>query len=119
MSSGSNQVVTYQEVAAYQAEQGIATYTGDSGGYTTGGIYVSWTFPQGFTATDWFNDSSIPGQEFSPVSGMSQDDIQAAIEADNGTLNTIFANWVAKVGYEARYNWILDCVPYNCRYEVQ
>lgn len=112
MSSGSNQVVTYEEVAAYQAEQGVATYAGNSGGYTTGGIWINWDQENGFSGTGWrFDDSSSPAYE------LKQSDIDEMINS-NGNLDLMFSEWVLNIDYETRYFWILKNVPGGCRYEV-
>lgn len=117
MSSGSNQAITYEEVAAYQADQGVTTYSGSSGGYTTGGIYVEWENPGGFTSSGWFNTEGAIKPQYSPVYGMSDDEITQAITVGGGTLDTVFYNWIHRIGYEERYGWIFDNVPSNCRYE--
>lgn len=112
MSSGSNQVVTYEEVAAYQAEQGVATYAGNSGGYTTGGIWINWDQENGFSGTGWqFDDPSSPAYE------LEQRDIDEMINS-NGNLDSMFSKWVLNINYETRYFWILNNVPGGCRYEV-
>lgn len=114
MSSGSNQVITYEEVAAYQAEQGVATYAGNSGGYITGGIWINWSQNSGFTGSGWkFGDPT------SPAYGYDQSDIDDMIAASpDGNLNEMFGRWVGSVDYETRYRWILDVIPDGCRYEV-
>lgn len=109
----SNQVVTYEEVKAYQANNGISTYEVGSGGYTTGGIYVDWT-TNGFTNNGWDNGADSG----SPVAGMTEEEILDAIDNNNGNLNDIFEKWVGNVGYEERYEWILDSVIGSCRREV-
>lgn len=108
-----NQVVTYEEVKAYQAQYGIATYGVGSGGYTTGGIYVDWTTDGGFTGKGWQTD--VPG---SPVSGWSEDAIRQEI-SNKDNLNSVFENWVNTVDYEVRYDWILKKVNDSCRWEVR
>ena len=108
----SNQVVTYEEVKAYQANNGISTYEVGSGGYTTGGIYVDWT-TNGFTNNGWDNK---PGSG-SPVAGMTDEQILNEIEKE-GDLDEIFKKWVGNVGYVERYEWILDSVIDGCRWEV-
>ena len=110
----SNQVVTYEEVKAYQANNGISTYEVGSGGYPTGGIYVEWTTDGGFTNRGWDNGAGSG----SPVAGMTVEDIHNAIDNNNGTLNDIFEKWVGNVGYEERYKWILNSVIDSCRREV-
>ena len=107
-----NQVVTYEEVAAYQAKYGVATYAENSGGYTTGGIYVEWTSEGGFTGCGWQID--IPD---SPLADKTPEEIQNEID-NNGNLNDSFKNWVDTVDYETRYRWILDSVSDNCRHEI-
>ena len=108
----SNQVVTYEEVKAYQANNGISTYEVGSGGYTTGGIYVDWT-TNGFTNNGWDNK---PGSG-SPVAGMTDEEILNEIDREHN-LNAIFEKWVGNVGYKERYEWILYSVIDGCRREV-
>lgn len=110
---GSNLAITYEEVAAYQAEQGIALYDGNSGGYTTGGLYLSWTTEGGFSGTGWHNtnDSS------SPANGYSDEEIRSEIEA-NGNLDTMFKNWTTNVDFRVRYDWLLNGPATNCVSEV-
>lgn len=108
----SNQVVTYEEVKAYQANNGISTYEVGSGGYTTGGIYVEWTTDGGFTNGGWKNGPN------SPVAGMSKDDILDEIANNNGNLDHIFKKWVETVGYVERYEWILYSIDRSCHREV-
>lgn len=108
-----NQVVTYQEVAAYQAENGVETYGAGSGGYTTGGIYVSWDTVGGFTGDGWKTND-----QYSPVHNMTQEEIEKKISENGGTLNSVFEDWVKKFHYEVRYNWIFENVASNCRYEM-
>lgn len=112
MSSGSNQAITYEEVAAYQADQGIAMYATGSGGYTTGGIYVLWTTDGGFTGEGWKTNISN-----SPTEGMTEEEIQQEI-TNNGNLNNIFGKWVIEVDYNIRYPWIFNNIAESCRYEV-
>lgn len=108
----SNQVVTYEEVKAYQANNGISTYEVGSGGYTTGGIFVSWTTEGGFTGGGWQS-----GNPSSPVFEWSDDAIEQEI-TNNGNLDNVFKNWMATKDYETRYNWILNNVSRGCRSEV-
>lgn len=112
MSSGSNLAITYEEVAAYQAEQGIAMYADGSGGYTTGGIFIMWDREGGFTGQGWM--TKVSG---SPTAGLSEDDIQTEIDNYNN-INNIFSKWVQTVDYETRYTWIFTNIGDNCRYEV-
>lgn len=107
-----NQVVTYEEVAAYQAKYGVATYAENSGGYTTGGIYVEWTSDGGFTGGGWQT-----GTANSPLAGKTSEEIQNEID-NNGNLNESFKTWVDTVDYETRYQWILYSVSRNCRHEI-
>lgn len=107
-----NQAVTYEEVKAYQAKYGFSTYGAGSGGYTTGGIFVSWTTEGGFTGAGWqFGDRD------SPVFGWSDEKIAQEI-TDKGNLDSVFKNWVDTKDYETRYNWILDDVNPGCRGEA-
>lgn len=109
----SNQVVTYEEVKAYQANNGISTYEVGSGGYTTGGIYVEWTTDGGFTGSGWeehINNSA------SPVYDMTVDGIKEEIGRE-GNLNKVFEAWIKAKDYETRYFWILTNVDESCRYE--
>lgn len=108
----SNQVVTYEEVKAYRAQYGVALYAENSGGYTTGGIYVEWTTEGGFTGGGW--KTSDPS---SPVYDMTDEQIKQIITNDTN-LNSVFGAWVKKVDYVERYTWILNQVNDNCRYEV-
>lgn len=108
----SNQVVTYEEVKAYRAQYGVALYAENSGGYTTGGIYVEWTTEGGFTGEGWQT-----GDSSSPVCGMDQEQIEEIITND-GNLNSVFGKWVDSLDYEERYIWILTKVNESCRYEV-
>lgn len=107
-----NMVVTYEEVNAKLAQDGVATYAENSGGYTTGGIYVEWTTEGGFTGAGWQNDAPS-----SPTYGMTEEAIQQEI-TNNGNLDSTFKKWVSSVDYETRYNWILDSVAGTCRYEI-
>ena len=107
----SNQVVTYEEVKAYQANNGISTYEVGSGGYTTGGIYVEWTTDGGFINKGWDNGT------YSPVAGMSEEQILEEIEKE-GDLDEIFKKWVGSVGYVQRYEWILYSLDRSCHREV-
>lgn len=109
-----NQVLTYQEVAAYQAENGVETYGVGSGGYTTGGIYVSWDTENGFTGGGWEKAIDNPS---SPVFNKTEDQIREEIR-NQGNLNSFFETWVTTVNYKDRYEWILDNVSDNCRYEI-
>lgn len=109
----SNQVVTYEEVKAYQANNGISTYEVGSGGYTTGGIYVEWTTDGGFTNSGWDDHFDNPD---SPVYGMLVEDINKEIERV-GNLDEVFKTWVNTQHYETRYNWILTNVDGSCRNE--
>lgn len=114
MSSGSNQGITYEEVVAYQAEQGVATYAGNSGGYVTGGIWINWDQNSGFSGDGWKNTDPN-----SPAFGYDQDDIDEMIANSlDGSLDEMFGAWVARVNYEVRYPWIIENIPASCRYEV-
>ena len=108
-----NQVVTYEEVKAYQAQYGIATYGVGSGGYTTGGIYVDWTTDGGFTGKGWQTDVSE-----SPVSGWSEEEIRQEIR-DKDNLDSVFKTWVENIDYNLRYGWIFNNVEASCRWEVR
>ena len=113
MSSGSNEVITYSEIAAYQAEQGVTTYSGESGGYTTGGIWINWDQTSGFSGNGW-----LESDEMSPAYGWSQADIDQEIQK-NGDLDEMFKQWITDHSdYEARYTWIFNHIGENCRYEV-
>lgn len=112
MSSGSNLAITYEEVAAYQAEQGIAMYADGSGGYTTGGIFIMWDREGGFTGQSWMTDVSG-----SPTEGWSEDNIQTVID-NYSNINSIFSEWVRTIDYETRYTWIFENILASCRYEV-
>lgn len=113
MSRGSEEVIRYEEVKAMQTENNIATYAYNSGGYVTGGIWINWDNPGGFTGSGWLENDPT-----SPVYGMTGDQITEAINNDGGTLNSIFSKWVTNVDYETRYRWILDNISSTCRYEV-
>ena len=61
--------ITYEEVKAYQASQGINTYAADSnGGYTTGGVYVEWEVTSGFTGQGW-DETNNESQKQTETSG--------------------------------------------------
>ena len=107
-----NQVVTYQEVAAYQAENGVETYGAGSGGYTTGGIYVRWDTEDGFTGKGW-----QIGVKYSPAENLTEEYIKQVI-TNSGNLDSVFEEWVKNVHYADRFNWILDNVIDDCRYEM-
>lgn len=113
MANGSSEAITYEEVKAYQANQGIAVY-GNSGGYVTGGIWINWDQTGGFSGTGWKSEDKT-----SPAYGMSQEDINGMIQdSPDGSLNEMFRKWVQNVDYEIRYTWIFANIPESCRYEV-
>ena len=111
MNAGSNLGVTYEEVKAVQVRQGINALA-NSGGYTTGGIYIEWDANSGFTGNGW-----RLGDSHSPAYNYTQEQIDSLIEQD-GNLDTMFSNWVKSVHYETRYSWILQHISSNCRYEI-
>lgn len=113
MSSGSNEVITYSEIAAYQADQGVATYADGSGGYTTGGIWINWDQTGGFSGAGWKMEDSM-----SPAYGWDQSRIDLEIQ-QNGDLDEMFKQWIANhPDYESRYNWIFNHISSGCRFEV-
>ena len=109
----SNQVVTYEEVKAYRAQYGVALYAENSGGYTTGGIYVEWTTEGGFTGGGWKELDP-----HSPVHGKTDEQIKEIITED-GNLDSVFKEWMDTVSYEVRYLWIIQNVSGSCRYEIR
>lgn len=102
MSSGSNQAITYEEVAAYQADQGISTYALPSGGTATGGFVVNWDLENGFSDSGW--DMSDP---HSPAYGWNVDQIRYEV-TNSGNLNGMFKQWSEKVQFTDRLNWVTD-----------
>lgn len=102
--TGSEQVITYEEIAAYQAQQGIAAYAYNSGGTVTGGYWVNWDYETGFTGQGWTGG---------PVA--SAEAAWAEIDA-NGNLNESFANWGADLGI--KLEWALAMYNAGCAYEV-
>lgn len=114
MSSGSNVGITYEEVKAYQASMGMATYANQSSGeHITGGILVFWDRDSGYTQSGWQTD--VPA---SPSYGKTEEEIHAMIDRD-GNLNELFGSWTSAIDYEIRYDWILHDVVASCREEVQ
>lgn len=108
----SNLGITYEEVRAYQAQYGFTTYAENSGGYTTGGIYIEWTREDGFTGMGWKTDSPN-----SPTYNKTKEDIQTEIDT-NGNLNATFQEWTKNVLYQTRYEWIFANINDSCRYEI-
>lgn len=111
MASGSNQIVTYEEVAAYQANQGIATYANGSPGEgtLTGGFWVNWDEVNGYQDTYGWN--------MGPTKGMTPDEVSAAIANGGGTLNDVFANWGAPLS--EKLAWASQMAEVGCAYEVE
>lgn len=107
MSSGAVEVLTYEEVAAYQAEQGVATYVNNSG-TVTGGYWVTWSETGGYQGNQ--------GWDMGPTAGWSAEQVSQAIADGGGTLNTVFANWGADLG--TKLKWVINMYNAGCAYEV-
>ena len=102
--------IPYEEVAAKQAENGIATYANGSNndGTITAGYWVDWTREGGYSGTQGWSPkgtytADIEGITLSitldgtvgPTAGMSQTDVETEIDQNNGNLNSLFSNWTA------------------------
>lgn len=112
MSSGSNQLVTYSEVAAYQQTMGIETYNTPSDGRTpTGGYVVLWETDSGFTGAGWyFDDARSPAYSYQTAAKVVEE------ITNKGNLNLMFQKWSATVGEKLDFMAMLseNCVAqYN------
>ncbi|HIT07176.1 MAG TPA: hypothetical protein IAB53_11125 [Candidatus Scybalocola faecipullorum] len=110
--------ITYEEVKAYQASQGINTYAADSnGGYTTGGVYVEWEVTSGFTGQGWDETNNE-----SPYNWVTREEWNQDIA--DGDLNDTFRKWTSPVeqgglDFESRYAWVGTMIARGCAYEQQ
>ena len=101
MSSGAEKAITYEEVKAYQASEGIDMYALPSGGTATGGFVVYWDLDSGFTGVDWDDKNSV-----SPAYGSTDESRRQ--DAADGNLNTMFGDWAARVPFKDRLNWVTN-----------
>ena len=86
--NGIQEAIPYEEVAAYQANQGVSMY-GTSNGEETGGFVVSWNIDTGFIGGGWNEENPL-----SPAFGKSPEDIQDEITTYSN-LENLFENWAA------------------------
>lgn len=112
--NGTQKAITYEEVAAYQADNGVSTYAVPSGGTATGGFVVSWNSDSGFTGEGWDK-----GNVASPAHGWTDERI--AQDASDGNLNTMFAEWATRYpgdneeAFKIRLNWVTSWMnTYGC-----
>ncbi len=111
---GISEAIPYEEIQAYQATNGIATYSADSGRQDTGGLYVLWDSVSGFTESGWYNRVSENADSRSPAYIYTDEEIAQMIEED-GDLDRMFRNWPTNYpDYDGRYRFILDKLPDNC-----
>lgn len=99
--NGVQQAITYEEVAAYQVDNGINTYALPSGGTATGGFVVSWNSETGFTSAGW-DSKNID----SPAYNWTEEKIES--DASDGNLNTMFGEWATNIDFEIRLNWVTN-----------
>ena len=112
--NGIQEAIPYEEVAAYQANQGVSMYAMPSGGTETGGFMVSWDSDAGFTGGGWDFDNPS-----SPACGKTEEEIQEEITT-NGDLNELFENWSENVPFPNRLNWVTSWMNGHpsCVYEA-
>ena len=89
---GAEQAISYEEVAAYEAN-GIELYGLPSGGTATGSFVVSWDLEKGFSGRGW--DEGNPA---SPANGWTKERIEN--DAADGNLNDMFAQWAHSIKQE-------------------
>ena len=104
---GTIEAIPYQEVAAYQATNGIDFYGLPSGGTQTGGFVVSWDLDTGFSGDGWDWDNTD-----SPANGWTMAEIREAVSTD-GNLNDMFKKWSERVDFPSRLNWITKWMNVN------
>lgn len=102
---GAEQAISYEEVAAYEAN-GIELYGLPSGGTATGSFVVSWDLEKGFSGHGWNDDNSA-----SPAYGWTKEMIEN--DAADGNLNDMFAQWAQKVSFQVRLNWVTEWMNNN------
>ena len=112
---GENVGVTYEEVKAYQATNGIDLYFVNSDGqYTTQGILVLWNSTTGFTEKGWDESDNN-----SPYNFVTRDEWNADIA--DGNLNTTFAKWTDQetgLSLSERLAWCSKMAEKGCAIET-
>ena len=101
----------YEDVFAMQVGNGTSLYragsTGDEGTITAG-YWIDWTTSGGYSGTQGWSPQGTYYAEIEgltveitldgtvgPTAGMSDEEVAALIEENNGTLNSVFSNWSA------------------------
>lgn len=102
---GAEQAISYEEVAAYEAN-GIELYGLPSGGTATGSFVVSWDLEKGFSGHGW-NDGNPDSPAYEWSKEMREED------AADGNLNDMFAQWAERVSFQDRLNWVTEWMNTN------